>query len=1187
MIFKANARRHPAAGIRIRVKQMLLIMRLTIFLILAACLQVAARGNAQTISLSEKNVSLQKVFRQIQQQMPYDFVYNFELLKQAGNVDVNVRNASLEQVLQLCLKGKPLTYLIFDNTIVIKSKERAAQQLNMEWVAAPPPAELVGGVVVDDKGAAVAGASVMVSFPPGGPTGITRPKIYTQTNEKGEFKLPYFSGVATITISYIGFNTVELKVSAQSQRLRVMLQPQETKLTELVITGYSTKKVSEITGSVQSLSGDDIRKGVSTANTLAMLKGKAAGLYIVEAGTSNGSVANRGQVIMRGQASLPDASNTNFGPLIVLDGVITTADNLQDIVDATDIESVTLLKDAASTAIYGSRAAQGVLLVTTRRGTPGKLSVNVNMNYGKVQNNRLINYMNTAQATTHIEKYMQALYNGTPSLQSRYGSFSNYFNTTRTFTEAERNTNYDWSNDGLFPDGKQSDVNLSLTSGNDKTRFYGSVNWLKQDGTLLDDRLDRKSIRLNIDQKVSNKLSVGISTNVIVDKYTASSGENQSYVLQPWVSPYKADGQMADSIPNYTYSATGPRILGWYSNPLYRHELNTAITSRQSYLGTGVIKYAITPWLSVQSTNTYQYIYNNVNTYRDPRTYRGKYNGPSTGPVYMNGELYLTDTKTNYMLTSNLLSFNKRFGDHQVSALVGQEYGKTKTESISVSGYNTPYPGERNLGAFLNYGSGTSAWIYVRSGLPIPPSSPATLERASFSMFSEINDNYKGKYFGSVSLRRDASSNFGKLNRYGTFYSVSGAWLLGKEQFMANARAITNLKLRASYGTSGREAGADFLNFTTFQESTAYGYDNTSTVGAAIQRLANNEITWETTYTTNVGFDIGFWDRINLTVDVYNRLSKGLLQTVTLPTYQGSLSQIRNVGELRNRGIDILLSTTNIQSRNFSWTTDFNISFNSNRLTKLYGDSLIDGFSRAYYRYVGEDINSLKAIKYAGVNPNNGRPLFERVMADKSIQLVDSIPLVKQDGLRGFRSMGSATPTFFGGMTNTFRYKGFTLSVLLNFVYGNKIFNNGVRNFISPNTWTYGQNGIQPNDAIRFWSGPGDTRANYPNYYDLAFSERGATNISSSLLIQDASYLRLRNVRLAYDLPSALVNRARMKSVNIYVSVDNLAVVNSRELYASDPEGAVIGTSASNIYGGAGIYSSMPRRFLAGINIGL
>ncbi|MBS1602901.1 MAG: SusC/RagA family TonB-linked outer membrane protein [Bacteroidetes bacterium] len=1153
-------------------------MRLTVFFLLVACLEVSAAGYAQRVSLSEKNVPLQKVFKHIERQTGYDFVYNTELLNEAQKVSIEVHDVDLLQVLELCIKGQPLSYTIIGKTIVI----RARDPLPPAPAAASAPAiaadrDPLTGVVVDENGKPVAYASVIVKYEYSA-TGLYYSPMGGQTNERGEFKLPPLrgTGAAVLFVTAVGYSPFKQPIGPETNRLRIRLVMSDSRLSEMVITGYSSKKASEVTGSVQTIKGDDLRNSVTTVNSLAMLKGKAAGLYIVESG---GSVATRGQVVMRGQASFNDLGNTNFGPLIVLDGVITTAANLQDIVDPGDIESVTILKDAASTAIYGSRAAQGVIVVTTKRGAAGKLTINLNANYGKVQNNRLVHFMNTDQLTTHINKYMQSMYAGSSSLQSAYGSFQNYFNTTRIYTDADLKTNTNWDNDAFFTDGNQSNVNLSLSSGTEKTRFFGAASWVKQDGTLLDDNLDRKNARVNIDQRISDKLSLSLNTNAIIDKYTSTNSENQYYLFEPWVSPNYANGELADSIPNYVYRSAGARGTTYYDNPLYSHGLNTIVTLRQNYLGTGRIKYAITPWLSLQSTNTAQYIYNNVNSYKDPRTYRGRYDGPATNRIYVNGELAITDTRTNYYITSNQLNFNKHIGEHSLSALVGQEYSKTHVETFAASAYNTPYPGERNLGAFQNYGT----WINVLQGTPATPSSAAPVDKASFSVFSEVNDSYKNRYFGSASVRRDASTNFGRDKRYGTFYSLSGGWLVSGEDFMRSVKPISNLKLRASYGTSGREAGADYLNFTVYQD--LLRYNDLNTYGSTIQRLGNDQITWETTYTTNLGIDLGLWKRIHLTVDYYNRRSSGLLQTVSLPSYVGFTSQIRNIGELTNRGVDLTLTTENIQTKNFSWTTDFNISFNRNTLTKIYGDSLKDGFSGAYYRYKGDDINTLRAIKYDGVNPDNGRPLFERLMADKSVTLVDSIPLAKQDGLRSFQKVGSATPKFFGGMTNTFRYKGFTLTTLLNFVYGNKIMNNAVRSFLDPTAWQSGFNLPQPNKAIRLWQGPGDKNANYSNYYDLAFFQRGLTNISSSRLIVDASYIRLRNVRLGYDIPTALLRKTGVASLSIYASADNVFVTRPKDLYASDPEGATIGGTSTQ-YSGTGIASAMPRKFLFGINVG-
>jgi hypothetical protein len=252
--------------------------------------------------------------------------------------------------------------------------------------------------------------------------------------------------------------------------------------------------------------------------------------------------------------------------------------------------------------------------------------------------------MNTEQQANHIYRAMQSLYANNPTLQTRFGSFDNYFNTTRIYTDADLKNHYNWTNKVLFPDGKQANVNLSISGGTDKTKVYAAVNWMSQDGTEMDDNLERKAFRLNLDQRVSKKLLFSLNSNILFDKYTASTAENQSYLFQPWVTPFYANGQIADSIPNYIYNPSGGRVTQWYGNPLYRQGLNTVITKRQNYLLTGRLKYEILPWLSAQSTNTFQYTNNNSNSYKDPRTYRGRYEGPANNRIPVNGTIALNDT---------------------------------------------------------------------------------------------------------------------------------------------------------------------------------------------------------------------------------------------------------------------------------------------------------------------------------------------------------------------------------------------------------------------------------------------------------------------------------------------------------------------------------------------------------------
>jgi TonB-linked SusC/RagA family outer membrane protein len=1158
MLFK-KIRRLEAGSLRLA--QMFRVMKLTAVLLLAATLQVSARTYSQEISINLRNVPLTKAIQEIRKQSGYLLLYNEDVLRNSGRVTVRLEKVGVETALSKVLALSGLSFRIVDNTIIIRRPDlpTAGKEISRQPVFEKIP----GRIIHKQTGQPMAGASIY----------NTRSRQGVVADANGNFNIEATRG-DVLSISFSGMKTMTITVGDETS-LQLTMDPSNDRMEELIIVGYSQKKLSEVSGSVQTLSGSELRQGVSSTNALAMLKGKASGLYITE--TGGGSVSNRGQVVMRGQASFADAGNSNFGPLIVVDGVITTAANLMDIVNPNDIENITVLKDAASTAIFGSRAAQGVIVVTTRRGNRGPLKIDLDLKYGQTKDDRLMRFMNTQEITSHISKYMEVMYRNTASLRTQYPTLQDFYAKARPYTDADLNTYTNWDK-VLFTDGHQKDVNLSLSAGNDKTRLFGAINWYREDGTLIDDNLDRKALRLNIDQQINDKFSLSFNTNVLIDRFTASTSENQYYLFQPWVKTTYDNGQLADSIPNYTFRPTNTPVTQYYDNPVFSHSYNTSIRKIQSYLGSVILRYKVLPWLSVQSTNTAQYLNNNFNSYKDPRTYRGRYDGPASGRIFVNGALSINDTRTEYYLTSNQLSFNKTFGDHGLNALVGQEYGKTHTESFATDVYNTPYPGERNLGAFNNFGT----WITLRSNIAATPTRIAPIDKASFSIFGEANYNYRQKFFGSGSLRRDASTNFGKLNRYGTFYSVSGGWLMTRENFMQSLKPVTNLRLRASYGSSGREAGADFLNFTVYQDNVRY--DNANNFGSTIQRLGNDQITWETTYSTNLGFDLGLWKRIDLSVDFYNRRSEDLLQTVQLPSYIGFPQQIRNIGELTNRGVEIVISSSNIQKTNFQWTTDFNISFNKNKLNKIYGDSLIDPWSGSFYRYKGEDLNVMKAVIFAGVNPDNGRPTFERVMPDGKIVLVDSLPLVLADGIRSFRTVGTATPKFFGGLTNTFRYRNITLSTLFNFVYGNTIMNQSLNNFMSPGSWQSGFNLAKPDDAIRFWTGPGDTKANYPDFYDLAFSQRGATNFRSSLLFHDASYLRLRNVRLGYDLPAQWLQKVKISSVNIYLSADNVFVIKSKELYAADPEGARLGAT-NGAYTGTGFASAMPRRFLVGAHL--
>ncbi|MCK7554159.1 TonB-dependent receptor [Chitinophaga sedimenti] len=587
--------------------------------------------------------------------------------------------------------------------------------------------------------------------------------------------------------------------------------------------------------------------------------------------------------------------------------------------------------------------------------------------------------------------------------------------------------------------------------------------------------------------------------------------------------------------------------------------------------------------MSVQSANSVNYMNTRFNSYLDPRSYSGKYGGypylfTAASLIIPNGTLTIRDTRYTDYLTSNTISFRKYFGKHSVTALAGQEWGKRTTETTTADMYNL-LPGERNAGAAKGYGSAVYLAYYTPATAPTPPAGTYQ-ERATFSVFGQADYNYDQRYYAAASVRTDATTNFGRSKRYGTFYSLSGGWLLSREGFLDGIDAINNLKLRAVYGTSGRDLGDGYLNTTFYTDGPRYGA--VGNVGSSISQLANPDISWETMYSSNVGVDVGLWNRLDATIDLYHKRSSGLLQNVTLTSAQGSLSQYQNVGEIVNKGLEIMLNGHAVKSKDFNWMINFNISFNKNELTSLYQDSLRDSYSGTYYRKLGEDINVIKAIEFVGINPDNGNMIHRNY--DASGKAVDVEGIGATTNLANWRPVGSATPKFFGGFTNTFKYRQFTLSAEWWFQYGNYVMMSLVNNFQSPTAPRLGRNNVVFGDNQHVWQAPGDTGANYPDVFSTSPNAWSALTYRSSRLWGDASHMRLRNVRLNYDLPRKLVQQWRLQHCSAYVSGDNLAVLKRKDFVGADPEGATLSTSTA--YAGVGTGFANPRRFVAGINVG-
>lgn len=1155
-----------------RTKPYIMKISLTTISCFLVCLQISATALAQKVTLKNKSITLKEAFREVNKQTGYHYLWSAKRVNSNTRIAIDIKNMELDQAIRQIIHGLQLSYKIQGKLITIRERENTPTVSNLAQIDDNGQQETitVRGRVVDSLARPLIGVTIRV---------ISANKHVikdSKSDSHGEIIIESVPKQSFLEISLLGYRRLNLAATENIGTIRMDVLAES--LEELVVVGYLTKRASEVTGAVQSVKGEELRNSVSTPNVLSMLKGKTTGLYITE---STGESGAKGQVIARGQSSMTTPTNNYLGPLIVVDGVITNYQSLQDAVNPADIEDISVLKDAASTAIYGSRAAQGVIVVTTKRGQAGKSTVEARVQAGVIQPVRHIRFMNTTELIDFMDTQMKRYWEQTPSIRTTFPNVADFIRERRVYTDEDRTRNFNWE-DKIYSNGNFTNTEVGVRHGTHKTKFYMGVGWFKENGALYDNGFDRKNIRFNIDHAISSKLLARINVSSIIDRITKRNGVPELYMIQPFMYPYDNAGNLLDSLPVRQSSNYGPAYTTWTQNFLAETGYdNTKLTKVQNHLASISLRYNILPFLSFQTSNSLNFVGTNVNSYLDPRSFSGKYGGypylfSPTSAVLPNGTLEIDDTKFVDYLMSNTLNFNKTVGgNHVISALVGQEWGKRTTEIMDIDMYNV-LPSERNMGAAQNFGS----VINVAYGFPYKPSGNYQ-ERATFSVFGQADYSYAGRYMASISVRTDATTNFGRDKRYGTFYSFSGGWNISKESFFKNIKVIDNLRLRASYGTSGRDLGDGYLN-TTFYSETAR-YEQVDNIGAVITQLANPMISWETLHNSNIGLDIALLkNRINLSADIYHKRSDGLLQQVSLPSAQGALTQYQNVGQIVNRGIEVSLSTHNVKSAHFNWHTSFNFSYNKNKLTRLYQDSLLDSYSRSYYRKIGEDINVIKAIQFAGINPENGNMQHYNFDEKGNQIIVEGIGQVSN--LANWQRVGQATPRFFGGFTNSFQYKNYSLNVEWWFQVGNYTQMSLVNNFQAPTAPRLGRNNVVFADNQHVWQGPGDMQANYPDVFSTDPNAWTALTYRSSKMWGNASHARLRNVRFTYSLPNGVLKALKLARADVFVSGDNLYVIKHKDFVGVDPEGAVLG-GVNTSYGGAGTGFANPRRFLLGMQL--
>jgi TonB-linked SusC/RagA family outer membrane protein len=999
----------------------------------------------------------------------------------------------------------------------------------------------VGGKVTSGDGEGLPGVSVTIK-------NTTRGTI---TNAKGEFTLEVADNDAILVFSFVGYESQELQVGGKSD-IAVVLQESEAALSEVVVIGYGTVKKSDVTGSVVSIKSDDL-KAVPVTSFDQALQGRAAGVQVVQ---STGAPGGETNIRIRGTSSV----NASSEPLYVIDGMLINGDGGEmsvggrgprigalSTINPGDIESIEILKDASATAIYGSRGANGVVLITTKKGKANSGSINFESYYGTQQ---AANKLKLLRADQFANLVNEANINS-----GRVPVYSN---------PSTLGAGTDWQNE-LLRSAPMANYQLSVNGGSTKTKYAISGGYFTQDGIVIGSNFRRYSLRTNVETEVNKYLSVG--ANFSYNRLSSDgvlTGPGQ-------IVPGVITGAMQFNPIATVYD---PRQMLGYT---YEHFLKTGVanpvaeareyksnTGTNRFLGNVFAQLKLAKDLSFRSSFGIDALNSKSNAF-------GPFGLKRTENSL--GEASSGALQAFTWLSTNTVNYDKNIGSGTLSALVGFEAQQFKNESMQLLVFDFPDPrsGYHNLGAGQN---------------PQPPANGET-EWSLMSYLGRINYSLSNKYLITVSGRVDGSSKFAKGNKYGFFPSAALAWRVSEEDFLQGNNVISNLKLRGSYGVTGNQSIAPYGSLALITPFGEGVFNNGSGSPALIYgreplSYPNENLKWETTRQANIGIDLSVLrGRVSLTTELYHKKTSDLLLSTPIPLTSGFQSTLLNVGNVENKGLDVELSTINFDG-DFSWNTSLNVSLNRNKITNLAGggDVLLAGGNilregqplGSFFGYVFDGIyqsdeEARNSPAIAGQSPSAGDRKYRDVSGADG----------KPDGVINDMDrtlIGSAQPKFYWGLNNTLSYKNFELNFFFQGSQGNKMVNMNLLNLQNVN----GQQNVLLDAYEGRWT-PTNPSTKYARPLATAND-----NIFSSRFVENASYLRLRNISLGYNLPKSVLEKIRVNRLKVYVSAANLLTLTNYSGY--NPEGNAYGSSTNVVGVDDGNYPQT-KTFLVGINIGL
>ena len=1062
------------------------------------------------VTVKIANKSVREVLKEIEKNSDYKFFYNESLSGLETTTSLNANDSDIESAMEQVLSGTDIDFRIGDDNLIVLVEKTTSETVNT--TSGQQTGRTITGQITDALGEPVIGATIVL---------VDEPSVGTITDYDGNFNIDV-SGNPVLRVSYIGYESQDV-VTEGFSTIDVVLYEDTQQLDELVVVGYMVQRRESLTGSLQSLSSDKLQD-ITSPSVENMINSKAPGVYVAP---GSGQPGSAGSIVIRGKSTV----NGSTDPLWVIDGVIVGSNS--GYLNPSDIESMTILKDAASTAIYGSQGANGVIVITTKNPTAGKLTVNLSAKTG----------------VSNIYKGNMQVMNGA-ELYDYYSSFRNQEDIVfPRWNEELRNSNFDWW-DVASQTGFVQDYNISLSGGSEQLRSFVSIGVYDETGAIKGYDYRRYNLLYKTDYRPTEWLTIkpfisGSRRDIDNRQYSVGA----MYSALPWDSPFDEEGDIVGHYSDRWVNSNS-------TNYLYELRWNFTNSRTYEFMGNFDFDVKFTDWLTFSSVNNMKYQNYSAKTYTDPR---------SSGGEGVDGRINEYRSEMTRLYTNQLLRFNKIFGDHSVQALLAYEYNDYSGNSLSSTGVGF-VPGFEILDV-------TARPELARGGIS---------EWAVQSVFSNLNYSYNNRYLAQLSLRRDGASNFGDSAKYGNFFSISGGWNIHNEEFFG-MDAFDQLKLRASYGSVGNRPTSLYPQYDLYAVSAGVSYNGES--GALISQIGNRDLTWEKSFTTGLGLDISLYERFRITLDYYDKNTSDLLYQVPVPGVTGVTSVWRNIGAVRNKGFEAIASVDVISNNDMLWTIDANIGLNRNKVTELYGQRDpqtgeiapiiigsgvgIAGSANRILRE-GQDADTWYLPEWAGVNPENGAPQWYRTVENADGEKVREI--TEQYSQADQVEIGAYTPKFFGGFSTTFNYKSFDANAVFGYSVGGDIYNYTRLEYDSDGAYT-DRNQMRLMPSWSRWEKPGDIATHPVAIYN---NPSNSNNISSRFL-EDGTYLKMRSLSFGYNFN---LPQYSLENVRISLTGENLFTIT--DYSGVDPEipsyeGRVVGVTTT-------VYPST-RKFILGVDL--